>query len=56
MSLRDAVLNMKGSAGHNMEKYAIFSTQIGHTVFDDFLYFNDQISNFVGLKESRGPH
>ncbi len=30
MSPRAEVLNMKGSAGRNMEKYAIFGTQIGH--------------------------
>ncbi len=54
MSPRAEVLDMKGTVGRNMEKYAICSTLIGH-IWSFFLYFNDQISNIIGSKESRGP-
>ncbi len=54
MSPRAAVMNLKGSAGHNMEKMPYLVHKLA--IFDHFLCFNDQISNFVGFKESCGPH
>ena len=50
-SLWAAFLSRKATAGRNEEKCVIFST-----IFDYFCPSNIKISNFVCLKESRGPH
>ncbi len=54
MSPRAAVLSMKGPVGRNMEKMPCLVQKLA--IIDHFLYFNDQISNFVGSEESHGPH
>jgi hypothetical protein len=54
VSLRAAVMNTEGSAGHNMENMQYFVQS--YAIFDLFLSSMIKISNFISLKESLGPH
>ncbi len=53
MPLRAAVLNKEGSAGHKMEKMPYLAQN--QALFDLFCLSMIKISNFISLKESRGP-